>query len=149
MWRCCSCTKMALCIFARWDASIYMEKSMLCSGIQKPMVVGNPIDYQVCLLGSHLGQVTNAKFHSLPAHALRCWADLLWAPEVGSDCSGCLVLSALIQMYFSLLGTFQHGVSQTEQIKAEVWKISRYLWNSWMSSSADQKMVKVILVPFI
>lgn len=59
--------------------------------------------------------------------ALRCWADLLWAPEVGSDCSGYLVLSALIQLHFSLLGTFQHEVSQTEQIKAEIWKISRYL----------------------
>jgi len=55
---------------------------MLCGGIQEPTVVGNPIDYQVCLLDSHLGQITlctNSKelCNGDPVCALRCWADIL------------------------------------------------------------------------
>lgn len=74
-----------------------------------------------------------------------CWWNAdpwgwLWCPR-------CSVLSALTQLHFWLDGTFQHKVPQTEQIKVETCKISKYLWNSWMPSFTEHQMVKVILIP--
>lgn len=74
-----------------------------------------------------------------------CWWNAdpwgwLWCPR-------CSVLSPLTQLHFWLDGTFQHKVPQTEQIKVETCKISKYLWNSWMPSFTEHQMVKVILIP--
>lgn len=51
------------------------------------MVVGNPTDCQVCLLGTHLGRAIQCMITKLTRLCLAGWADGMQTPEVDSDAS--------------------------------------------------------------
>lgn len=73
---------MHLCTAGWWD--LRGKSNALC-WIQKPMVVVNPIGYQVCLLCTNLGWVTQCMVSKLTRLCLAGWADGMQTPEADSD----------------------------------------------------------------